>query len=112
LTELLKNSKQEKQNKFFVFNKNAVAAFKKLITVFTRAFMLVHFDLKNYIRVETDVSEFVIAAILSQLMYLVDEAGQTTWHSVTFYSRKMISAETRYETYNQELLAIVTEFKQ
>jgi len=78
LTELLKDSKQKKQNKFFVFNKNAVAAFKKLIIVFTRALMLVHFDFKNHIRVETDISEFVIVAIFSQLMYLVSEAGQTT----------------------------------
>jgi len=78
LTELLKDSKQEKQNRSFVFNKNAVAAFKKLITVFTRAFMLVHFDFKNYIRVETDVSEFAIVAIFSQLVYLVGEIGQTT----------------------------------
>jgi len=78
LTELLKDSKQEKQNKSFVFNKNAVAVFKKLITAFTRVFMLVHFDLKNHIRVETDVSEFAIAAILSQLMYLVSETGQAT----------------------------------
>jgi len=78
LTELLKDSKQKKQNRFFVFNKNAVTAFKKFIIVFTRIFILVYFDFKNYIRVETDVSEFAIVAIFSQLMYLVDEAGQTT----------------------------------
>jgi len=77
LTELLKDSKQKKQNRFFVFNKNAVAVFKKLIIVFTRTFMLVHFDFKNYICVETDVSEFVIVVIFSQLIYLIDEAEQT-----------------------------------
>ena len=33
------------------------------------------------------------------------------WHLVAFFSRKMIPAETRYETHNEELLAIVEVFK-
>ena len=33
------------------------------------------------------------------------------WHSVTFFSQKMISTETHYETHNQELLAIIEAFK-
>jgi len=112
LTELLKGSKQGKQNGPFVFNKDAIAAFTALILAFTQAPMLVHFDPKNHIRVETDASGFAIAAILSQLVYLVGEAGEATWHPVAFYSRKMIPAETRYETHDQELLAIVTGFEQ
>ena len=65
LTKLLKDNKQEKQNESFVFNKNVVVAFKKLILVFTRTSMLVHFDFKNHIRVETNALEFVIVVILS-----------------------------------------------
>ncbi len=30
---------------------------------------------------------------------------------MVFFSRKMIPAETRYETHNQELLAIIEAFK-
>ena len=37
------------------------------------------------------------------------EIGQ--WHPVAFFSQKMIPAETRYETHDQELLAIVEAFK-
>ena len=33
--------------------------------------MLIHFDLRNFIKVEIDASEFVIAAILFQLITLV-----------------------------------------
>lgn len=61
--------------------------------------------------VETDASGFAIAAILSQLVLSALGDGQM-WHPVAFYSRKMILAETRYETHDQELLAIVTGFQQ
>ena len=37
---------------------------------------------------------------------------QTQWHSIVFYSKKMIFAEIRYETHNQELLFIVAAFQQ
>ena len=33
------------------------------------------------------------------------------WHPIAYFSRKMISAETRYKTHNAELLAIVKAFK-
>lgn len=33
------------------------------------------------------------------------------WHSVGFFSKKMISTETWYKTHNQELIAIVKTFK-
>jgi len=63
LTKLLKDNKQKKQNKSFIFNKNVIIVFKKLIIVFTRTFILVHFNLKNYICVKTNVLEFVIVVI-------------------------------------------------
>jgi hypothetical protein len=65
MTQLDAINLQEKQNKSFVFNKNIVIAFKKLIFVFTQVFMLVHFDLKNYICVEINVLKFVIIVIFS-----------------------------------------------
>ena len=33
------------------------------------------------------------------------------WHPVAYFSRKMIPAQTRYETHDGELLAIVKAFK-
>ena len=67
MTKLLKDNKQEKQNELFVFNVDVVKAFRKLLKTFTETLMLVHFDSKNRIRIETNVFEFVIATILSQL---------------------------------------------
>ncbi len=37
------------------------------------------------------------------------EIGQ--WNRVAYFSQKMISAETRYKTHDQKLLAIVKAFK-
>ena len=42
-------------------------AFNKLRQVFTKALIFQHFDLEYYIRIETDVSGYVIGRILSQL---------------------------------------------
>ena len=112
LTELLKGSKQGKQSGSFIFGDGARQAFRRLIKAFTEAPMLVHFDPRNPIRVETDASGFAIAAILSQLVALVAGVDQARWHPVAFYSRKMIPAETRYETHDQELLSIVAAFQQ
>ena len=33
------------------------------------------------------------------------------WHLVAYFSKKMISAETRYKTHDSKLLAIVEAFK-
>ena len=69
--------------------------------------ILHHFDPEHHIRVETDASGYAIGEVLSQLTS--DDLGQ--WHLVAFFSRKMILAETRYETHDGELLAIVEAFK-
>ena len=64
LTKLLKKNKQGRQNELFIFKKIARQTFRRLIKTFTKAFMLIHFDFRNFIKVKIDVSKFVIAAIL------------------------------------------------
>ena len=51
----------------------AKLAFLRLRQAFTEAPILYHFDLKRYIRIETDASDYAIAGILSQL---TSETGQ------------------------------------
>jgi hypothetical protein len=80
-------------------------AFNWLREAFCCTTILAHFDPSKRIRIETDASKYAIAAILSQLQ----EDGH--WRPVVFWSRKLIPAETRYETHDQELLAIVAAFK-
>ena len=82
-------------------------AFTQLRQAFTKAPILQHFDPECHIRIETDVSGYVMSGILSQLT--LENLGW--WHPVAFYSRKMILAKTQYKTHNGELLAIVQAFK-
>lgn len=53
-----------------------------------------------------DTSGYAIGGILYQLTL---KFGQ--WHFIAFFFKKMILKETWYETYNQELLAVVKAFK-
>ncbi len=54
-----------------------------------------------------DTLGYAISGIISQLTS--DDSGR--WHPVVFFAKKMILAETRYKTYDDELLAIVEAFK-
>ena len=51
-----------------MYSEVARVAFIALIDVFTRIFMLIHFNFKNRIKIKIDVFEFVIAIIFSQLI--------------------------------------------
>ena len=90
---------------------DAREAFNQLRQAFTEAPILRQFDPECHIRIETDASGYAMGGVLSQLTsdYLTSNQGQ--WHSVAYFSRKMIPVETRYETHNGELLAIVEAFK-
>ena len=85
----------------------AKLAFTELRQSFLKALILHHFDPRHYIQIEMDVSGYAISGVFSQLTS--DNLGR--WHPVAFFSCKMILAETRYETHNGELLAIVEAFK-
>ena len=95
----------------------ARSAFNRLRLAFTKAPILQHFDPECHIRIETDASGYAIGGVLSQLASgtsldgVVTKADLGQWHPVAFFSRKMIPAETRYETHDGELLAIVEAFK-
>ena len=60
---------------------------------------------------------YAIGGVLSQLASgtspdrVVTKTDLGQWHPVAFFSGKMIPAETRYETHDGELLAIVEAFK-
>ena len=74
--------------------------------------MFVYFNSKNFIRIKTNVSNFVIATILFQLILVFDDFKQRKWHLVIFHSRKIIFAKIRYEIHDQKLLTIIMAFKQ
>ena len=75
--------------------------------MFLKAPIFYHFDPERHIRIETDVSGYTIGGVLNQLT--LDDLAR--WHLMAFFSYKMIPAETRYETHDSKLLAIVEAFK-
>jgi len=81
-------------------------SFDGLKTSFTTALILRRFDHHRNIVVETDASDFVSAAVLSQY----DDEG--TLHPVAFFSKKHSPAECNYEIYDKELMAIVRAFEE
>ena len=93
------------------------AAFNRLRLTFTKAPILQHFDPEYYIWIEIDASDYAISAVLSPLasgtsLYeVVTKIDLGQWHPVAFFFRKMIPVETRYETHDGELLAIIEAFK-
>src|SRR5882724_11477921 len=91
----------------FTWGPDHTEAFKTLKTAFTQAPILVHFNPDNPIVVETDASDYVITAIISQIS---PDDGDI--HPITFYSRSMKPVELNYEIYNKELLAIFEAFRQ
>ena len=112
LTTLFINNKNEKQIDFFNFNVEVQKAFRFFINAFINALMLIHFDLKNFIQIKIDASNFIIAIILFQLIFALNDFEEKKWHFVAFYSRKMIFAKSCYETHDQKLLTIIITFKQ
>ena len=90
---------------------SAKEAINQLRQAFTKALIFQHFDLEYHIRIETDASAYVIRRVLSQLTSDYLTSNQSHWHPVAYFSRKMIPAETWYNTHNAELLAIVEAFK-
>ena len=71
-----------------------------------KASILRHFDLSKQCFLETNLSDYVNAGVLSQL----DNEG--VLHLVAYFSRKMAPAECNYEIYNKELLAIIRCFEE
>ena len=105
LTDLIKDSKNDKKFKSFSFSADIQKMFILLCKVFINASILVHFNSVLKIKIETDASNFVLTDIISQL--LMNEE----WYSVIFWSRKMISSESKYKMHNQKLLIIIIMFK-
>ena len=78
----------------------AKLAFTELRQEFLKALIIYHFDPEYHILIEMDASCYAIDEVLSQLTL-----------PVALFLQKIILAETRYETYDIELLAIVETFK-
>ena len=69
---MLKRSKKKKFFENFEIKSATKKAFRSLKSVFFVASILLHFDFRRKIRVETNASEFEISDIISQLVESTD----------------------------------------
>ena len=74
--------------------------------MFSTAPILQYFDLEKECVVETDTSDYVSGAVLSQ----PDHEG--VLHPVGFLSCRHLPAEYNYKIYNKKLLVIVCAFEE
>lgn len=87
----------------FIFSDRCQKAFQKLKDRLVSAPILTHYQRDSPTRLETDASDGVVAAILSQLR---TTSGQDVWHPVAYFSKTMLPAECNYPIHDKELLAI------
>jgi hypothetical protein len=106
LTDLTKNQGKGR----FLMTKEAESAFEELKTRFIQAPVLAHFDYEKPMVLETDASDWVTAAVLSQ--WHDDPTYGRLLRPVAFMSKKMNPAECRYPVHDKELLAIVHAFEE
>jgi len=76
-------------------------AFEKLKQKFMMELVLVTLDIDKDMKVEADVSDFVIGGVLS--MKYEDEK----WRLVAYISKLLNKAERNYEIHDKEMLAII-----
>jgi hypothetical protein len=94
LTDLLRGNP-----KTLVWSESAAAAFGAAKAALTAATSLVHPLPGAVISLATDASDTHIGAVLQQL-----SAG--SWRPLAFFSRKLSPTESKYSTFDRELLAV------
>ena len=95
-----------KKDKTFLWGSEQESAFKTIKRKFQDDVVLQHFNWERPARLETDASDRGTGGVLLQ----PDDTGN--WKPVAFFSRKMSPAESNYEIYDKELLAIVQAFEE
>ncbi|KJX93080.1 hypothetical protein TI39_contig4419g00003 [Zymoseptoria brevis] len=88
----------------FVWLPQCQQAFDEIKLRFTKALVLAYFTLGLETILETNASDFVTAAVLSQ------RGNDSVMRPVAYLSKKMSLAECNYNIYDKELLAIVKAF--
>lgn len=68
--------------------------------------VLTHYNPELPTRVETNTSDRVVAAVLSQLY------NNGEWHPISYYSASISPAEHNYNIHNKEMLAIIKAFQE
>ncbi len=97
LHELLPNRKSTSAT--LNWSEDTIAAFNATKDALANATLLSYPRPDAPTSVMTDASDLAVGAVLQQY-------SNGTWHPISFFSKKMKPAETRYSTFDRELLAI------
>lgn len=97
LHALLTTTKQQSQT--LIWNDTALAAFNDIKDDLANASLLVYPNAAAPTCLMTDASDKSVGAVLQQYI-------DGVWHPISFFSKKMTPAETRYSTFDRELLAV------
>ena len=90
-----------KKNTPFEWTNACHNAFTLLKRSFTTSPVLIYPDHRYPFRLETDASDFILGAILSQ------EVPGNGWHPIAYLSKSFNAAERNYDIFDKELLAVI-----
>ena len=88
-----------KSNFDLKWNESAEAAFSESKQILANATLLVHPDLSAQLNITYDASDFAVSGVLQQYIANVSQP-------LSFFSKKLNPAETRYSAFDRELLAV------
>ena len=93
-----------KSERTLVWTPTAEAAFKEVKDALSNAILLVHPQSDAPTCIVTDASDITVGAVLQQCI-------DSVWSPLSYFSRKLTPAETRYSTFDHELLAVYLAIK-
>ena len=93
-----------KSNFDLKWDKNAESAFSESKQILANATLLVHPDPTAQINITCDASDVAVGGVLQQFL-------NGMWQPLSFFSKKLNPAETRYSAFDRELLAVYATIK-
>ena len=93
-----------KSNLDLKWNKNAESAFSESKQILANATLLVHPDSTAQINITCDASDVAVGGVLQQFL-------NGMWQPLSFFSKKLNPAKTRYSAFDRELLAVYATIK-
>ena len=93
-----------KSNFDLKWNKNAESAFSESKQILANATLLVHPDSTAQLNITCDASDVAVGGVLQQFL-------NGMWQPLSFFSKKLNPADTRYSAFDRELLAVYATIK-
>ena len=102
LNQLLKTPPESKKD--LIWSDESSAAFNDIKHALANASLLTHPKLNAPTSIMSDASDKAVGAVLQQLI-------GSEWRPISYFSRKLRPPETRYSTFDRELLAVYLAIK-